>query len=364
MRFNWKLLVLLIMATCSLAQAHPYTLTPAYATLDDFRLVSGTTLQQVVVEYATLGEPRRDASGAIVNAVLNPHGWSGNYAQTLASAGALVGPGRPLDPARYYIIFPTSLGSPGSSSPSVSGLGAAFPSYTIADMVNAQYRLVTQRLGIKRLAGVIGASMGGYQTLQWITAYPEMMDWAVPITTAPQARGRMLGIFGMMSFTIASDPGYANGTYSTQPRDAMRRAMMATYPWYVAGAYLDAKFKSEAEIMAELRNVGLSMDNWDANDLIWRNQAMASFDVSADLSRVTAKVLLVGVAEDELFPPEQMIVPTAAKIAGAKCFVYASPMGHVGGLVDIGKAADVILQHIRDAERWYRQPLDRPVAPK
>ncbi len=102
----------------------------------------------------------------------------------------MFGPGKPFDPDKYFFILPTAIGSPGSSCPSISGLGPKFPKYTVADMISAQYLLVTQHLNIKHLAGVAGPSMGGFQTLQWITMYPDFMDWAIPIATASKTIGR------------------------------------------------------------------------------------------------------------------------------------------------------------------------------
>ncbi len=155
--------------TVSVAAAQGQLVKPEYFRASDFKLQSGQTLKDLVVEYATLGEPRRDATGSIVNAVISSHGWSGNYLQNMTLAKDMIGPGKPLDSGKYFIIFPTALGSPGSSSPSASGMGATFPSYAVSDMVSAQHRLITEKYGIKKLAGVIGPSMGGYQTLQWIT---------------------------------------------------------------------------------------------------------------------------------------------------------------------------------------------------
>jgi homoserine O-acetyltransferase len=333
------------------ASAQDIPLKPEVFRASDFRLASGEILKEVLVEYATLGEPRRDAAGNIVNAVLNPHGWSGNYAQTVTLAKDMVGPGRPLDPQRHFIIFPTAMGSPGSSSPSVSGLGPKFPSYTVADMVHAQYRLVTERFGIKKLAGVIGASMGGYQTLQWITQYPDMMGWAVPIAASKKSDGRNLGIFGMMSYNIRTDPAYQDGQYKEQPKEGMRRGFMGTYLWYFGTAYYDAQFKTEAQVLKGLQDAGLGSDKMDANDIIWRNNAMAAYDVSTQLPKVKAKVLVVGVVEDELFPPKEAIQPIADAIPGAKLFLYESPLGHIGCAVHIGKANAAIVQHIAEAER-------------
>jgi len=243
------------------------------------------------------------------------------------------------------------MGSPGSSSPSASGLGPKFPAYTVADMVNAQYRLVTEKFGIKKLAGVIGASMGGYQTLQWITQYPDMMGWAVPIAASKKSDGRNLGIFGMMSYNIRTDPAYMNGEYKEQPKEGMRRGFMGTYLWYFGAAYYDSQYKTEAQALKGLQDAGLGSDKMDANDIVWRNDAMGSYDVSAGLPKVKAKVLVVGVVEDELFPPKEAIQPIADAIPGAKTFLYESVLGHLGCAVHIGKANAAILQHIANAEK-------------
>lgn len=328
----------------------PISLKPETFKVMDFKLQSGQVLKEMVVEYATLGEPKRDASGQIVNAVVNPHGWSGNYAQTVGLAKDMVGEGRPLDPSRYFIIFPSALGSPGSSSPSTSGLGPAFPVYTLADMVAAQHRLVTEKFGIRKLAGVIGASMGGFQTLQWATQYPEMMHWAVPIAASQKLDGRNIGVFGMMSYNIRTDPVYQDGRYKEQPKEGMRRGFMGTYLWYFGAEFYDAQFKTEEAALKGLENAGLGSDKMDANDIIWRNKAMLSFNVATDLPKIKAKTLVVGVVEDELFPPKLSVDPLVKGIPGAKSFLYESALGHIGCAVHIGKANEAIVRFIAEAE--------------
>ncbi len=343
--------ILLAFAAAESARAQDIKLSPQVYRIKDFKLQSGEVLPEMIIEFATYGEPKKDTAGNIANAVVSPHGWSGNYAQTVALAKDFVGPGKPLDPAKYFIIFPTSLGSPGSSSPSVSRLGAKFPTYTVSDMVDAQYRLVTEHLKIRRLAGVTGVSMGGYQTLQWITQYPDMMEWAIPIAASKKADGRNLGVFGMMSYTIKTDPAYQAGNYKEQPKDAMRRAFMGVYLWYFGAEYYQAKFKTEAETLKGLEDAGLGSDKMDANDIIWRNKAMASYDVSAGLAKVKAKVLVVGVNEDELFPPKEAIQPIADAIPGAKSFLYSSPLGHIGSAVHIGRASAAMKAFLDSVER-------------
>lgn len=328
----------------------PIAVTPQTVELKDFTFASGEKLDKVVVQFATLGTPKKDAAGNITNAVVNPHGWSGDYSQTSKLAKDMLGPGRLLDPEKYFIIFPTAIGSPGSSSPSSSGLGTKFPKYTVADMVTSQYRLVTEHLGIKKLAGVAGASMGGYQTLQWMTQYPDMMTWVIPIATHYRQSGRNIGIFGVMSHTIRSDASYMNGAYKEQPREAMRRAFMGTYLWYFGEAHYDAQFKTEEAALKGLVNAGLGSDTMDANDIVRRNDAMLAFNVQADLAKTKAKVMVVGVEEDELFPPKEATQALAAAIPGAKVFVYSSPLGHVGCAVHIGKANQAMVDFVRAIE--------------
>src|ERR1700729_3046340 len=132
----------------------------------DFRFPPGETMPELRLHYTTVGEP----SG---QPVLVLHGSGGSAASLLTPtfAGELFGPDQPLDASKYYIIIPDSLGHGQSSKPS-DGLKTAFPRYDYADMVDAQYRLVTEGLGIKHLRLVIGNSMGGMHTWIWATRYP------------------------------------------------------------------------------------------------------------------------------------------------------------------------------------------------
>jgi len=316
----------------------PLNLRPQYYTVKNFRLESGAVLREMVIEYATLGEPRLDNASAICNAVVWCHGWSGNYRQGPTLYSKAFGPGRPMDPERYFIVLPTALGSPGSSSPSTSTLGPEFPAYTIGDMVAAQHLLITEHLGIRHLAGVAGGSMGGHQTLKWITKYPDFMDWAIPIATGPSTTGRVVGIWGLMSETIKADPSYQNGHYAQQPADGLRRAFMGTYLWYFAPAYYQTQFRTPAEVMKGLENAGMGSEKADANDVIWRNSAMIGFDVVPKLSQVKARVLVVGVNTDELYPPAEEFIPVAMGIPGAKLFAYDSILGHMANGLEIDKA--------------------------
>jgi homoserine O-acetyltransferase len=336
----------LISAALTLEAVAGFDLKPEYYSVKEFRLQSGALLRGMKIEYATHGTPKVDNKGDIINAVVFCHGWSGNYSQINLLEG-IIGPGKPLDPNQFFIVCPTALGSPGSSCPSVSGLGPRFPKYTIGDMVSAQYALVTEHLNIKRLAGVIGASMGGHQTLQWITTYPGFMEWAIAIATGPATTGRNVGVWGLMSQTIAADPAYLGGKYTKQPREGLRRAFMGTYMFYFTHAYFQRKSNTADEVLKGLEDAGLGSEKMDANDIIWRNHAMLSFDVRPELPKVKAATLIIGVNSDELFPPHEEFLQVAYGIPGAKVFAFDSIYGHVGCALDIGKAREAVTEFLR-----------------
>ena len=154
--------------------------------IHDFRFASGEVLPALRLHYTTLGQPLRDASGQVSNAVLILHGTGGRGANFLREDWMkdLFGPGQPLDAARYFIILPDSIGHGGSSKPS-EGMRARFPRYDYADMVRAQHRLVAEALGVERLRLIIGTSIGGMHAWLWAVTYPDAVDAVVPMVCLP-----------------------------------------------------------------------------------------------------------------------------------------------------------------------------------
>ena len=148
------------------------------------------------------------------------HGTGGSAANMLspAFAGQLFGLGQPLDAAQYYIIIPDSIGHGKSAKPS-DGLKAKFPKYDYADMVDAQYRLLTEGLGVRHVRLIIGNSMGGMHVWLWGERYPGYMDALVPMASQPTAMAsRNWMLRRMLLETIRNDPDYNDGNYTTQPR--------------------------------------------------------------------------------------------------------------------------------------------------
>ncbi len=149
-------------------------LTEGDVMLRDFGFGTGETLPELRIHYATLGTPRRDAAGRIVNAVMVLHGTGGSGRQFLQPqfADELYGPGQPLDISRYYIILPDGIGHGRSSKPS-DGLRMRFPAYDYADMVEAQRRMLVEGLGVTRLRLLMGTSMGCMHGFVWAEAHPD-----------------------------------------------------------------------------------------------------------------------------------------------------------------------------------------------
>ena len=172
----------------------------------DFKFHSGEVMPELRLHYTTVGAPTGQP-------VLVLHGSGGSAASMLTPtfAGELFGPGQPLDAAKYYIIIPDGIGHGKSSKPS-DAMRTSFPKYDYNDMVDAQYRLVTEGLGIKHLRLVIGNSMGGMHSWIWGVRYPQMMDVLVPMASQPTAMAARNWILRRtMLDTIRNDPDYNGG---------------------------------------------------------------------------------------------------------------------------------------------------------
>ena len=199
------------------------------------------------------------------------------------------------------------------SKPS-DGLKTAFPKYDYADMVDAQYRLVTEGLGIKHLRLVIGNSMGGMHTWIWGERYPQMMDALVPMASQPTAMAARNWILRRaMIETIRNDPDYNNGNYASQPR--MMKYAIAAYRFASAGGTLGyqtlAPTAAKADKMVD-DQLALPVTA-DANDYIYQWDASHDYDPSAGMEKIEATVLAINAADDERNPPETGVTAAAVK---------------------------------------------------
>ncbi len=274
----------------------------------DFKFHTGEVMPELKLHYTTLGETTGEP-------VLVLHGSGGSAASMLTPsfAGELFGPGQPLDAKKYYIIIPDGIGHGKSSKPS-DGMKTAFPKYDYADMVDAQYRLVTEGLGIKHLRLVIGNSMGGMHSWLWAERYPAFMDALVPMASQPTemaARNWMLR--RIMLDTIRNDPDYKDGNYTSQPR--MMKYAIVAYGIASAGGTLAyqalAPTVAAADKMIDERLA--APVTADANDFIYQWEASHDYNPSAGLEKIEATVLAINAADDERNPPETGVTAEAMK---------------------------------------------------
>jgi homoserine O-acetyltransferase len=268
-------------------------------TARDVKLTDGEVMPELRIHYRTLGP-----SGG--KAVLIMHGTSGSSDQFLLPifAGELFGPGQLLDTTKYFVILPDDIGHGASSKPS-DGLHAKFPHYGYADMVEAEYRLVTDGLHVRHLRLVMGTSMGCMHTWMWLERYPSFMDGAVPLACNPtQLTGRNRMWRRMAMDDIRNSPDYNGGEYTKQPygyTPAMQLlSLMASSPLVLQKA---GPTRDKAD-SAEVAIVRSRMDKDDANDLIYQLDASRDYDPSADLERIVAPVLAINSADDAINPPE------------------------------------------------------------
>ncbi len=265
----------------------------------DFRFHTGEVLPELRLNYTTVGAPTGEP-------VLILHGTTGSAASMLtpAFAGELFGPGQPLDAARHYIILPDAIGTGKSGKPS-DGLRAKFPKYNYDDMVDAQYRLVKEHLGVRHLRLVLGNSMGGMQTWIWAGKYPDFMDVAVPMASMPtEMSGRNWMMRRLITDSIRNDPEWMNGNYTKQPRSAQFASVYFAIGTNGGnqGLYKLAPTREKADQLLDQR---LSAPfTGDANDYLYQWDSSRDYNPSSNLERIKATVLVINSADDERNPPE------------------------------------------------------------
>lgn len=274
--------------------------------LKDFQFASGDTLPELRVHYRTLGTPRKDPSGRVTNAVLVMHGTTGSGAQFMRRefAGELFGPGQLLDATRYFIVLPDGIGH-GKSSRPADALRARFPRYGYRDMVEAQYRLLTEGLGVNHLRLVMGTSMGGMHTWLWGERYPDFMDALMPLASLPtQIAGRNRAWRRVVIDAIRHDPEWRNGEYATQPQSLRTAAEML----FLVGSnpvlrQRQAPTLVEADHVLD-QYVANAMKTMDANDVLYALEASHDYDPGPGLEKIRAPLLAINSADDLINPPE------------------------------------------------------------
>jgi homoserine O-acetyltransferase len=274
--------------------------------LRDFHFADGEVLAELRLHYRTMGTLHQGPSGTVSNAVIVLHGTGGTGAQFVSDqfAGVLFGPGQLLDASKYFIILPDGIGHGKSSKPS-DGLHARFPHYGYNDMVLAQYRLLTEGLGVNHLRLVMGTSMGGMQTWMWGERYPDFMDALLPLASLPvQIAGRNRMTRRMVIDAIRSDPEWNNGEYKQQPHGLVS----AIYTLLMMGStplqwQKQAPTRDEADKLFD-QMVQARLAQTDANDMLYQFDSSRDYNPQPGLEGIRAWLIAINSADDQVNPPE------------------------------------------------------------
>ncbi len=324
--------------------------------------------------YIAVGTPQRNTRGEIINAIIISPYYAGDASHSYNfwyqaqagndfAQGQVVGPGLLIDTNKYYVVFLDSLGLWGASKPS-GGLGPKFPSYSYFDYVQANYRLLKDHLKVAKIKLATGFSMGAVQSYIWALLHPEMVEAIMPISGASTIKNDAVArwLFQLMTAAMQSDPVWQNtrGDYYHLPKESHPNQGLM-FGWSVlaqSGFGYDMRIgQGWTAVKPEVfywdpqgdQNSGLETpaQDYDVNDLLYRNQAGDGYDINEDLNRISANTLIIHVANDQWLRLIQA-QKTAEAIQGARLISFESPMAHYGGFT----APNVMKAEI---EAWFKE---------
>ncbi len=311
-----------------------------FANIGDLKLESGEVVRNCRVGYRTFGT----LNSAKSNAVLFPTWFSGNT-ENLAE---LIGRDKLVNPEGLFVVAVDALGNGLSSAPSSSGdqPRLKFPKFTIGDMVESQHRLLTEKLGISHLHGVMGISMGGMQTFQWVVQYPEFMDVAIPIVGSPQMTAMDVLLWTAELRAIEEDAAWKNGNYTTQP-PLRALNLMHTY-----ALTTPLNRVQTTKNVVEFIKTAEESRKFDANDWYRQLEAMLAHDVAkpygsldAAAGRVKAKMLIIVALQDHMVNPATALA--FAHAVGAHTIALDTGCGHLAPGCEQAELAPAIAQFLR-----------------
>jgi homoserine O-acetyltransferase len=356
-------------------------------TMEEFTLVSGKKLGPVRIGYETYGQLNGSGDNAILICPFfggDSHA-AGRYSAEDKISGywdSIIGPGKAIDTDKYFVISSDVLCNLNTKNPGVVTTGPAtvdpktgkpygmsFPLVTIRDFVNVQHELV-KSLGVRKLAAVTGASMGGFQTFDWAAAYPDLVERAIPVISTPKAHAWLVGWINLWGMPVMEDPKWNGGDYydKEEPIQGLVNALRVSMLNVRWADWADQTFdrnwadpqQNPQEAMPNRFLVQKLLTDWardrakmaDANSMLYLIKACTLFDLGQEFgaidkafAKIRARVFMIGVDSDTLFTPNQIasyLEPMSK--AGVKVSYHEikSSNGHLGGILDIGQAQEAI----------------------
>ena len=303
--------------------------------LGDVPLIGGGVLRNARLGYKTYGT----LNGAGDNVIVMPTFYTGTHDRNEGFFGA----GRAIDPARHFIVSVNMFGNGISSSPSNTPApqdGPRFPGVTLFDNIACQHRLLTERLGVDRIALVAGWSMAGCQSYQWAAQYPGMVDAIAPFCASARTSPHNIIFLEGVKAALQADGTWNGGDYDAPPEAGLKAFGRVYAGWAFSQTFYREKlhrslgFETFEDLLVDWEQDHL---NWDANDLLAKLWTWQQGDISANdlyggdferaLGAITARAILVPCTTDLYFPPEDNEIE-ARHMPNAELRPFASPWGH------------------------------------
>jgi homoserine O-acetyltransferase len=335
--FNVAFALLLFLTGVSYAQEQQF------AALGDFKLESGETIRDCRIGYRTFGKLNADKSNAVLITT-----WAGGTTEQLKY---WIAPGGLIDPTKYFVIAIDALANGVSSSPSNSKSQPRmrFPRFTLRDTVNTQHEFLTKVLKINHLRAIMGVSMGGMQTFQWLVSYPDFADKAVPVVASPQLAPYDLVHWQTQIDAIMNDAGWMGGDYAKNP------ARGVNYGFGVILLTTPENFNAKTtrqKALEEIAKAKTETGGFDANDKIRQTQAMMALDITEKFGgswertaqAIKAKVFVIVARYDYTVTPQPAL--KLAKLLNAKTLVLEGDCGHLAPSCESQKVNPAIAEFL------------------
>ena len=345
-----------------------------FVSKEPFVCDSGETLPGFTLRYETYGKlnAAKDNALLVFHALSGDHHCAGVHSFDDAKPGwwnRMIGPGKPLDTQRFFVVCSNCIGGcQGSTGPSSINPETGkpyhmdFPQITVRDMVRAQGRLVFEHLGIQRVACAVGGSMGGMQALQWGIEFPDRVDRVLALATTARQNAQAIAFNEVGRCAIMQDPDWKNGDYEPHkgPDVGLSVARMMAHITYLSDKGMQRKFaKNRFEVADYLHHQGKSFVNrFDANTYIYFTRALDRFDLYGPegelwkaFEPMQARALIVGFTSDWLFPPAQNREIAYAMLKAGKRASYAEiamDYGHDSFLVNAPALHDLVRAFLKD----------------
>ena len=346
---------------------------------EGFRLESGAFLPELTIRYESYGTLNAEGSNVVwicspLTADAHAAGFNSPDEKKPGWWDALIGPGKPVDTRRFFVVCSNILGGckgttgPSSLNPHTGKpYGSSFPNITIGDMVSAQ-KALADGLGVRRIFAVVGGSMGGFQAMKWALNYPDFIEKCVIIASSARLSSQALGFEIVGRDVILRDPHFKNGDYydGPLPADGLANARKLAHITYLSAESMEQKFgrgmgntrnprsfDTGFHLESYLRYQGAKfVERFDANSYLHITWAMDHFDLEAEygslaqaFSHIQAEVLNVNLSTDWLFPPHESREITRELVNAGKVVTSVeldTPFGHDGFLIEMGDLGEVV----------------------